>query len=1058
MTGNIYHPIKDGFEITNGSAVYVRPLYSTHAEDLISDRYLYLAGDKPDVVVSRITGSVRRKYAHLFLGIQGGKWLSAADKITARYVEGHLEYDITDSSFAGVLRLTMIRTDLFDGLILKAQLPDSLRGRIQIAVAGDGAAKNLDFIPEDVRGTAVELSSNAFYITKEGCQTVSGVSSVPITYTITDAAEFERQRRQQESKAGREEGGSACLKDNLIRPQESGVCGKTGGAEKAQTRDGASQQPDAPMVIGTPQNTAADIYFLLTTQDILSPAIQEFLQKPEKAVASGRAYYRGLLDKVKVETPDEKFDSSVAAQLIGMDAAWSGKTIMHGSFRWYVPHSGWRSAYGETVAGFSDRVKKNAEQFFAAQDENGRILDFPTGDKRYNMGEVMVDQLLYNWRWDGDLSFFENGGYDFIKNYLRFEENFLGVPGTDLYENWLNAWNTDNKWCNGGAGTIASSYMWRAHTTMADIAARLGKEEDAQNFAAKAEAIKADMKKLLWDEKQGVYAEYRDRFGNGLLHACPDLSSIYTPIDEGVTDLEESLGMLQYAEEHFQTLDGLDEGEVFPYASDWLPHVYSSNGLYPAEVLHTALAYFQTGQAEKGYAYLKGVMHAFFNGETAGPGLACHEVNEKAENDGNTDFADVCSMFIRTVVEGVFGIHMNLPENTVTIMPGLPADWDHAAIQTDAVSCRYACHSGEETLKIESRDALIYQLQICLNGKAVREVFVNGEAAAYMVENGRLLLKTKPGRSAEVAVCYEAAAGEGAPAAATGETLPIVMAGENVSAVMADGTEPAEAVLTGEATSMEPASQKGAAAAKSPDPAQNPEKIRASVSQNTAFKTVCLDSVVNQNLADLHRGTYTISFDGRDDYILPRFYFVRDTTRGVTANGRAWWETGRGADEQRYAPVLDRLPLGGGILETEIGVPFAVSDAAGQNAVFASMYHQFPERVTIPVGASGRRLYFLLCVSTNHMQSYVENAVLTAQTAKGTQSLSLVNPLNIDDWLNYQTAAPYALSGCIQPLGEKAHANILCMDLGSEVYIESVSLTCVANEVLAGILGITVGV
>ncbi|MCD7818483.1 MAG: hypothetical protein LUH07_05485 [Lachnospiraceae bacterium] len=351
-------------------------------------------------------------------------------------------------------------------------------------------------------------------------------------------------------------------------------------------------------------------------------------------------------------------------------------------------------------------------------------------------------------------------------------------------------------------------------------------------------------------------------------------------------------------------------------------------------------------------------------------------------------------MFIRTVVEGVFGIHMNAPEKTVVMMPGLPTDWDHASIKTDAVSCQFTWQKNVETWHIESRDKLRMRMKLCLREKKVRNVCVNGETAAYTVKDGRLLLEIKDSRRADIEIFYE------------------TVSNEAIQEVM----------------------------------------------RNTAFKTISLDSAVNQNLSKLHQKTYTISFDGRDDYILPRFYFVKDTTRGVTANGRSWWEAGRGAEKDRYMPSLDRLPAGGGILQTDIGVPFAISDVEGRNAVFASLYHQFPERVTIPVREKGQRIYFLLCVSTNHMQAYVENAALEIKTDRGLKKLSLVNPLNIDDWLNYQTDAPYAFSGCIQPLGEKAHANILCVSMEEAGYIENVSLTCVANEVLAGLLGVTVGI
>ena len=117
-------------------------------------------------------------------------------------------------------------------------------------------------------------------------------------------------------------------------------------------------------------------------------------------------------------------------------------------------------AVSYTHLGNTDRVSLNAQQYMKSQKADGRITNYPTSDKRYNMGEVLVDQYLYNWLWTGDLSEMENGGYSFVTRYLEFIEAQMKVGDTNLYENWLNAWNTDNKWANGGASSIETAYVW----------------------------------------------------------------------------------------------------------------------------------------------------------------------------------------------------------------------------------------------------------------------------------------------------------------------------------------------------------------------------------------------------------------------------------------------------------------------------------------------------------------------------------------------------------------------------------------------------------------------
>lgn len=231
---------------------------------------------------------------------------------------------------------------------------------------------------------------------------------------------------------------------------------------------------------------------------------------------------------------------------------------------------------------------------------------------------------------------------------------------------------------------------------------------------------------------------------------------------------------------------------------------------------------------------------------------------------------------------------------------------------------------------------------------------------------------------------------------------------------------------------------------------------------------VDLKGYVNQNLRFLHAREYDITWQGQKHYRLPKFYFCRDTERTVTASGRSWWEDlSRG---KNGVPDELKLPKTGGLYMTQAGIPFeiTVEGEEGRNAVFTSLYDQFPDSVEIPVGQKGSGMAFLLAASTNNMQSRIENARITVEFQDGTEKiLSLSNPENIDDWLcyqaartndwdSYETAKPYAQSGQIEWLSQKAHANLLTLDWGKEKEICRLKLECLSNEVLVGLLAVDV--
>jgi hypothetical protein len=201
-----------------------------------------------------------------------------------------------------------------------------------------------------------------------------------------------------------------------------------------------------------------------------------------------------------------------------------------------------------------------------------------------------------------------------------------------------------------------------------------------------------------------------------------------------------------------------------------------------------------------------------------------------------------------------------------------------------------------------------------------------------------------------------------------------------------------------------------------------------------AAQTVPLDGLYNQDLATLLENRYVSP-------ATPNY------TMTVEANGRSWWLNRAKKPEVR----LEVLKGAKGRLLSTIGVPFAIA-GTGPNACFVSMYDNFPRQIKIPVGRDARKLYFLLAVSTNQMQSRIENARITVTHAGGQRVVPLVNPENVDDWL----MDPFALSGHPQPFGEGTHGQIVDVDLGRSRRVESVDVECLSNEVLCGLVAVTV--
>ena len=943
-------------------------------------------------------------------------------------------------------------------MMIKAELPAGLGGKLIVAVAGQqgrpgcqprgGNSGYLSFVPEDTAGTEVCEENGIYGIRKNGTDLCTAASG-SFLYAVGDAMLFEKGP------------------DAFLHGQESRY----------------------PMLAARQADCEESVYFLLTTEPADNPWLSDFALKAEALFGDGIAYYREIAETIQVETPEPCLDSAIAAQMVALDASWDAPVVCHGPIAWHNGQSGWRGMYGFVTAGWNERVRENVRQYRKTQQENGRIENYPTGDQRYNMGEVLVDELLQYWLWSGDNEFFEQGAYDFVAGHLRFQDACIRVQGTNLYENWLDAWNTDNKWNNGGPGSIATAYTWHACAIMASLAKALGKEEDALYYADKAEDIKREMKETLWCPAKGVYAEYKDIFGYARLHDAPDLSSIYTPIDLGITDEMEAYQMLRYSDYAIDSIE--KDGCEFKYSSNWLPLFYSSCGLFAEEVLNHALAWFRAGWREKGLRQYMACVIPLVNGRGAGPGACAHTMNDRLENTGHIDFADTAAQYSRTAVEGIFGIAMMRPFGKVRIMPGFSPEWKNASIRTSYISYSFRLQGETEEYDVQIPVPLRIEMRVPARSAKVLSVTVNGEKVSYRV-NRFVCFETEPLTEAAVQIVYGAtppAGVEGAQTAQTGAAYRLHGDGVVLRLLDPQGiiaempklpcAEP-ELVLgnkRGHHTFFAEVKKEDMTAILPVDvlivdSAEEREQTGALGEvlheREVCYHTVSLEEYTNQNLRTLHAGSYDLTWQGDGHFTLPNFYFVSDTPRTVTSTGRSWWED-QGRGKNGVPEYLD-LPERGGIYETDRGIPFLLSswEAGKKNAVFVSLYNQFPDRIYLPVQAYGEKVYFMVCASTNSMQSRIENARLIVHLEDGTrEELPLVNPEQIDDWLCYQEshdgnwekgarAYSYAQNGFSQFFGEKAHANILAVDLHENRHVEGIEMICFSNEVMVGLLGVTV--
>jgi hypothetical protein len=173
------------------------------------------------------------------------------------------------------------------------------------------------------------------------------------------------------------------------------------------------------------------------------------------------------------------------------------------------------------------------------------------------------------------------------------------------------------------------------------------------------------------------------------------------------------------------------------------------------------------------------------------------------------------------------------------------------------------------------------------------------------------------------------------------------------------------------------------------------------------------------------------------------------------------------------------------IYETPYGFGFATPAQKGTNNVaFVSQWDNYPKQLEIPLSGAASHAYFLMAGTTNHMQSRFENARIVVHYVDGSvDSLPLVNPENwwpieqdyYEDGYAFSrsTSRPprvYLLDGSIstEPLPkysgikgftnmavEGGAATVLDLPLNPRKKLKKLTLIAIANEVVVGLMGVT---
>lgn len=810
-------------------------------------------------------------------------------------------------------------------------------------------------------------------------------------------------------------------------------------------------------------------------------------------------------------TPDPYLNPVAGAISIAADGIWSGEAWLHGSIGWRTPHLGWRGAYVGDAIGLHDRALKHFRTYAANQitdippvvphPSQDSALNMARAEKRwgtqmysngyisrrpgkkdemshYDMNMVYIDALLRHFRHTGDTATMREF-FPVIALHLDWEKRNFDPDNNHLYDAYCCIWASDALYYSGGDVTHSSAYNYFANKLTAQIAEAIG--EDPEPYRAEADAIRAAIDSVLWIEDRGHWAEFRDNpeIGLGRLHPSAALWTIYHSLDSEIANPLQAYAAMSYVDTRIPHIPVADTGYHTLSTTNWKPYAWSINNVAIAEVMHTALAYWQAGRNDDAYKLMKGVMmdNMYYGASPLNFGQISRY--DAARGECYRDFADPIGVWSRALTEGLFGVLPDMigSDPTLTIRPGFPSDWTNASVNLpNAGYIYYVDEKGNISLEIQNRYGKNsrVKLQLPVNLKPT-EVKVNGQPTEWsFMENaiGTPMIEINCGTEPKLSV----------------EIIRPEMA--NASLLLADNEEvlsnESEGNLSCGPISFRHATIGGAPYLKPEVQAAEPLAVPAP----NGFDRINPKKCVTVDISEACNSSISDIFNNR--YLSPR---PSSTTLRIPAQGIGEWCHPKDSAHIDDSGLRAIARAAGGVIKTDSGVPLRLQ-SDGNNVVYTSLWDNYPDSVTIALpNKKASNAYLLMAGSTNHMQSYIPNARITVSYTDGSSSmLNLVNPYNwapieqdfyTDDFafaLPEGILPPMRMSlangRCSRNLDEIAGllpsqgdergllsadgrrvdcgaATLIDMPLDPDKKVSTITLTTLSNDVVAGLVAVT---
>jgi glycogen debranching enzyme len=443
-----------------------------------------------------------------------------------------------------------------------------------------------------------------------------------------------------------------------------------------------------------------------STKEAFGKQLAELSRSSESLFEQNRSYYRDLLStEMHLETPDKRLDLAFSRAESSIDQLrvettpghheealtagflGSGASVRPG-FGWYFGRDALWTTYALNSSGNFETTRQEVEFLLKRQSPEGKIphewaqtadlvdwksmpYEYASADATPLLAMAMNDYL----RISGDKAFVQTH-WDGLARAWHFETTH-DADGDGIYDN-----SEGSGWVENWIPTMPKQEIYlalldeQASIAFADLAHATGHSDMESDARRRAEKIAKTIEKEYY---LAASKDYAFSWNDG----TPDKTSTIFPSvawwDGDVHLANQDPMVSRWASANFSTDWGTRP--VSDLTSFYDPISYHQGSVWPLFTGWASVAEYRTGHPLSGYDHLMqnvdltwtqdlGNVTELLSGQFFQPlgRSTAHQLWSSA-------------MVISPVVRGLFGLEWNVLENTLSVTPHLPADWQSATIR-----------------------------------------------------------------------------------------------------------------------------------------------------------------------------------------------------------------------------------------------------------------------------------------------------------------------------------------------------------------------------------------